>query len=306
MIKLDANGEFDEVRIADFLRGPLMAPFEDVEPAYAALMALQRRCARRFGILRATIRAIQAIGELLRFAEAHGPSKVRIVATSAVRDAANKEIFQAEVKKATGWPLQILNEREEALLIGRGISSDPGLPDRRSFCAIDLGGGSMEYIHYKDGRMERGVSLPLGAVRFTRNLASDGKLPISDLEAESIRKQVTGHLERSSLTGSPNGLLVGCGGAFSVSRAIFADRSGQSDEETSPTLRVSHLQQLYEEIRRIPLAERCEISQLPNGRADILPAALQILLTVAEHFDCKNYHHSHYNLRFGLAATLRP
>ncbi|MEG3114361.1 TauD/TfdA family dioxygenase [Salinicola sp. 4072] len=42
MIKLDANGEFDEVRIADFLRGPLMAPFDDVEPAYAALMALQR------------------------------------------------------------------------------------------------------------------------------------------------------------------------------------------------------------------------------------------------------------------------
>ncbi|GHB16251.1 TauD/TfdA family dioxygenase [Salinicola rhizosphaerae] len=42
MIKLDANGEFDEVRIADFLRGPLMAPFDDVEPAYAALLALQR------------------------------------------------------------------------------------------------------------------------------------------------------------------------------------------------------------------------------------------------------------------------
>ncbi|OLO07207.1 taurine catabolism dioxygenase TauD [Salinicola sp. MH3R3-1] len=41
MIKLDARGEFDEVRIADFLRGPLMAPFDDVEPAYAALMTLQ-------------------------------------------------------------------------------------------------------------------------------------------------------------------------------------------------------------------------------------------------------------------------
>ncbi|MGM8849552.1 TauD/TfdA family dioxygenase [Salinicola halophyticus] len=41
MIKLDARGEFDEVRIADFLRGPLMAPFDDVEPAYKALMTLQ-------------------------------------------------------------------------------------------------------------------------------------------------------------------------------------------------------------------------------------------------------------------------
>lgn len=42
MIKLDARGDYDEVRIADFLRGPLMAPFDDIEPAYAALMALQR------------------------------------------------------------------------------------------------------------------------------------------------------------------------------------------------------------------------------------------------------------------------
>lgn len=41
MIKLDAHGDFDEVRIADFLRGPLMAPFDDIESAYAAVMALQ-------------------------------------------------------------------------------------------------------------------------------------------------------------------------------------------------------------------------------------------------------------------------
>jgi gamma-butyrobetaine dioxygenase len=41
MIKLDARGHYDEVRIADFLRGPLMAPYDDVEPAYAALMTLQ-------------------------------------------------------------------------------------------------------------------------------------------------------------------------------------------------------------------------------------------------------------------------
>ncbi|MGM8932540.1 TauD/TfdA family dioxygenase [Salinicola halophyticus] len=42
MIKLDAQGNYDEVRIADFLRGPLMAPFDDIEPAYAALMTLQK------------------------------------------------------------------------------------------------------------------------------------------------------------------------------------------------------------------------------------------------------------------------
>ncbi|WP_110685439.1 TauD/TfdA family dioxygenase [Salinicola aestuarinus] len=54
MIGLDGEGELDEVRIADFLRGPLLAPFEDVEPAYAALMAVQRLLAEpqfalRFG-----------------------------------------------------------------------------------------------------------------------------------------------------------------------------------------------------------------------------------------------------------------
>ena len=248
--------------------------------------------------------AVEAISDLLAFSSNYHPDTVLVVATSAVRDAVNQDVFQQEVETITGQKLRILHEREEAMFIGRGISCDPDLPNRKSFCAIDLGGGSMEYINYRNGCVEQGVSLPLGAVRLTRNFTTGGTDPITDHEEQLIHEHVGEHLETASLINCKNEFLVGCGGAFSVTRAVFANRTGLSYRETSQIMDVSLLINFYEEIRQLPLVERCQIPHLPEGRADILPVALVVLMSVAEYFKCRHFHHSHYNLRFGLAATL--
>lgn len=248
--------------------------------------------------------AVEAISDLLAFSRNYHPDTVLVVATSAVRDAVNQDAFQQEVETVTGQKLRILSEREEAMFIGRGISCDPDLLNRKSFCAIDLGGGSMEFINYRNGCVEQGVSLPLGAVRLTRNFTTGGTDPITDQEEQAIHEYVREHLETASLINGKNELLVGCGGAFSVTRAVLANRTGLSYRQTSPIMDVSLLRNFYEEIRQLPLVERCQIPHLPEGRADILPAALIVLMTVAEYFKCHHFHHSHYNLRFGLAATL--
>ena len=248
--------------------------------------------------------AVEAINELLAFSRNYHPDTVRVVATSAVRDAVNQEVFQQEVETVTGQKLRILREREEAMFIGRGISCDPDLPNRKSFCAIDLGGGSMECINYRKGCVKQGVSLPLGAVRLTRNFTTGGTNPITDQEEQVIREHVLEQLVAASPINWKNESLVGCGGVFSVTRAIFANRNGLSDSKTSKIMDVSWLRTFYEEIRQLPLLERCQIPHLPEGRADILPVALVVLTSVAEYFKCRFFHHSHYNLRFGLAATL--
>jgi exopolyphosphatase/guanosine-5'-triphosphate,3'-diphosphate pyrophosphatase len=248
--------------------------------------------------------AVEAISDLLAFSRNYHPDTILVVATSAVRDAVNQDAFQQEVETVTGQKLRILREGEEAMFIGRGISCDPDLPNRKSFCAIDLGGGSMECINYHNGCVEQGISLPLGAVRLTRNFTTGGSNPITDHEEQAIHEHVIEHLETASLINFKNELLVGCGGAFSVTRAVFANRTGLSYRQTSPILNVSLLRNFYEEIRQLPLVERCQISHLPDGQADILPVALVVLMTVAEYFKCRHFHHSNYNLRFGLAATL--
>jgi exopolyphosphatase/guanosine-5'-triphosphate,3'-diphosphate pyrophosphatase len=93
-----------------------------------------------------------------------------IVATSAVRDAANRANFAERIRQATGHPLTILSGEHEAQLIGRGLSADPALHGFDAFSHLDLGGGSLECINYRDGELTQAISLQLGAVRLTEQL----------------------------------------------------------------------------------------------------------------------------------------
>ncbi|MFM8618487.1 MAG: Ppx/GppA phosphatase family protein, partial [Opitutaceae bacterium] len=122
--------------------------------------------------------ALAAVRLLAADAAAHGASDLRLVATSAVRDASNGGDFRERVRAATGAAPRILTGDEEAALIGRGLLCDPALRDLRDFTVCDLGGGSLECIGFA-GRAIRGkISLPLGCVRLTERFVSDPAAPV--------------------------------------------------------------------------------------------------------------------------------
>src|ERR1700694_3655158 len=91
---------------------------------------------------------------------------VRVVATSALRDARNSQAFLEWVRSATGWRVEIISGLEEARLIHLGLVSSRRL-DSASTLMIDLGGGSCELTVSSRGQIRDTVSLPLGAVRLT-------------------------------------------------------------------------------------------------------------------------------------------
>src|SRR5277367_2774659 len=91
---------------------------------------------------------------------------VRVVATSALRDARNSQAFLEWVRSATGWRVEIISGVEEARLIHLGLVSSPRV-DSSPTLMIDLGGGSCELTVTQGGHIRDAVSLPLGAVRLT-------------------------------------------------------------------------------------------------------------------------------------------
>ena len=91
---------------------------------------------------------------------------VRVVATSALRDARNSQAFLEWVRSATGWRVEIISGVEEARLIHLGLVSNPRV-DRQAALMMDLGGGSCELTVSRGGQIRDAVSLPLGAVRLT-------------------------------------------------------------------------------------------------------------------------------------------
>src|ERR1700724_736602 len=91
---------------------------------------------------------------------------VRVVATSALRDARNSQAFLEWVRSATGWRVEIVSGVEEARLIHLGIVAS-GRVDHSPTLMIGLGGGSCALTVTQGGHIRDGVSLPLGAVRLT-------------------------------------------------------------------------------------------------------------------------------------------
>src|SRR5262245_20227704 len=118
-------------------------------------------------------RGLSAVQALLEDAMRFNATSTILVATSAVRDAANGADFCDRIKKATHHPIRILSGDEEANLIGRGLVADPALRGLRDFYVFDLGGGSLECLAFLNRTIEQAVSLQLGCVRLTERFVSD-------------------------------------------------------------------------------------------------------------------------------------
>src|ERR1700761_5694472 len=139
----------------------------------------------------ATLRALK---RFQRAAQAHGVDQLRVVATSAMRDARNAPAFQAWVKAETGWNMEIISGLEEGRLIHRGImQTEAGAGGR--VLLIDLGGGSCEITLSEHKRIKETVSAPLGAVRLTEEFLQEDPPPPEGIK--QMRQLIARELRRA-------------------------------------------------------------------------------------------------------------
>lgn len=247
--------------------------------------------------------ACAAVKSLIEEASGYDVEKFFIAATSAVRDASNRDDFIEAIREATGQKLKVLTGDEEAAYIAWGISTDSVLAQYQEFCLADLGGGSLELIHVRNRDIVSKVSLPLGAIRLSQQLLDDMNQPMKSVEMRKIIRRVRKTIDESGFQFPKDvSILAGTGGALTVARAIRASWLGQTEQEAGNSLSLAYLRFLYIELAAMKLEERTKIPPLPAERADIMPAALLILLTVAEMAGAGSYIFSSHNLRYGIAA----
>ena len=247
----------------------------------------------------------KTITELVRLAQGYHPKTIRIVATSAVRDATNSVQFIELVNDAVGIEIRTLSGHEEATYIGKGLGCDPHISTTKRFIQMDIGGGSLELIHFNHGTIDKALSLQLGAVRLTERFITDRDAALSSAEETSIASHVRDALATSGFDfESSTAPLIVTGGAFTVTRAVLAAQVDQSIEERSPVLSHAEISALKTTLMALPLHERMAVPHLPATRADIIPAALITIDTVLDYAARDTVTHSFYNLRYGIAAEL--
>src|SRR5207302_6150261 len=132
---------------------------------------------------------VKVLRRFHRAAQRLAADTVRVVATSALRDARNSRAFLEWVRSATGWKVEIISGLEEARLIHLGLVSSLRVK-ASPVLMIDLGGGSCELTISNKGHIRETVSLPLGAVRLTDEFLRHGPPRKSEL------KQLRGFITR--------------------------------------------------------------------------------------------------------------
>lgn len=250
--------------------------------------------------------AVEAVSALVQTSRTIGSFPLEVVATSAVRDAVNRRDFALKIKSAVGLPLVILTGEEEARGIGRGIGEEPGLDPLSEYTVTDLGGGSLEWIHSQGGEIATALSFDLGAVRLLHRFVQDPDSPLRQTSSEKIRNHCRSVFEERLQKLPPVATRThwGTGGAFTITRLLMATAAGRSFSDQPREIPVSTLADYAAILGDLPLTERKKFPGLPATRADILPVALHIIVTLAEFTGATFFNHSFNNLRMGRLALL--
>ena len=237
----------------------------------------------------AMARTVRAIQDFLAEARALGATDCVAVATSAARDAANRDEFLGQVRHVCGLEVELISGGREAELIFRGVSSDSewsGAP----ILVVDVGGGSAEFIQGVGGKMELFQSLPLGALRLTEKF---GEGRFAEL-CEHLRATLTPALAGYSASRCR---LIGTGGTITTLARI---ECGAVDHAT---ISREKLEALLERLEAMPLAERKKVPGLPPERADIIVAGGVVLLMAMEVLEASELTVSVRNLRYGALVS---
>ncbi|MGM8888722.1 Ppx/GppA phosphatase family protein, partial [Psychrobacter sp. 1U2] len=160
------------------------------------------------------------------------PSRIRVVATNALRQAKNANEFIKRANEILPKPIEIISGREEARLIYLGVSHTNASSDKR--LVIDIGGGSTEFIIGQGFDPLLTESLQMGCVAFTKRFFADGQITKENFNRAIVaaRKEVLAINGQYQKTGWSS--VVGSSGTIKAVRNVLVSK-GWSDEQERVT-----------------------------------------------------------------------
>ncbi len=231
------------------------------------------------------------------------------VATSAVRNARNREEFLGRVKQEVGFDVEVISGEEEARRTMLGIRS--GLPAGISdILGLDIGGGSTEFILDRPGRAPVIRSIEIGVVRLTERLFTQDP-PTAD-EVQAARELIRKETEQATIAlGGRDGVtLVGTAGSITTLAAMAQKLPAYEPARIhNYRLGLETIRGLERELLGRTKAQRRGMPGLEAGREDVVIAGTLILRGVMETLGFTEGLVSDWGLREGvvldLAARLR-
>jgi exopolyphosphatase / guanosine-5'-triphosphate,3'-diphosphate pyrophosphatase len=205
----------------------------------------------------------------------HNVSRVRAVATSAVRDAVNGRNFLSRILNETGITCEIIDGNEEGLLTLAGVTS--GLGCIGNLVLFDIGGGSTEYVLAEAGKPLFTMSLPLGVVRLT-----EGKVSVAAMENKISREleNLANCIDTVGLKAFPSdAILVGTAGTATTLASVDLELIDIDYSAVhGHVMSLESIRRIYELLLPMSPEKRLTVPGMEKGREDLVIAG--ILLTI--------------------------
>jgi exopolyphosphatase/guanosine-5'-triphosphate,3'-diphosphate pyrophosphatase len=253
-------------------------------------------------------RTVAVLREYREVMDRLGVDRVRMTATSAARDAANREEFFRSAGDAIGVEPELLSGDEEGRLAFRGATAELE-PARGPFLVVDIGGGSTEFIAGAgagEGGPDGVVSLDIGCVRVTEKfLTTDPPAPEELSQALSVVRDHLEDVARDLPSAKDARCLVGLAGTVTTVASIEQGLAAYDRDKIHHfVLTRAAAEDVFRTLATEPAAERRHNPGLEPERVDVIVGGAAILVAVMRFFDFDECLVSEADILDGLVMSL--
>lgn len=220
---------------------------------------------------------IEALKYFKNRSDKYGAEKVLAIATSAVRDASNKEAFVKSVKSETGIDIMVIQGQEEAELGIEGVMSELE-DDRKKILVVDIGGGSTELVLGSKQGIEYSISINAGTVRLTEQFVKAN--PICEDDIKKMKKKLSELFKEplDYLADKKIDKVIAIGGTATTVGAIYHSLSIYNTEIVHNTcIQRNFITDTFNRLKAMTVQERYEVKGLQKERADVIPSGIFIM-----------------------------
>jgi exopolyphosphatase/guanosine-5'-triphosphate,3'-diphosphate pyrophosphatase len=253
----------------------------------------------------ALARTLAVLGRFARRARALGVERLRVGATSAVRDAANRDAFVDGVRRVAGVDPEIVDGTAEAGLsfLGGTRGLDPA---EGPFLVLDIGGGSTEFVvGRRPGAADDAISTQMGSVRLTERLVAHDPPTGEDLDA--LRAEIVARLDEAdaAVPVARARTFVSVAGTATTLQALSLGLTRYDPDRIHRTwLARDEVDRLARELASRTNAERAALPVMAPGRGDVIVAGAEILSAVMHRWGFERTLVSETDILDGLAFEL--
>jgi exopolyphosphatase / guanosine-5'-triphosphate,3'-diphosphate pyrophosphatase len=253
---------------------------------------------------------LRALKRFQRSVQSYGVDQIRVVATSAMRDARNAQAFIAWVQAETGWTVEVISGLEEGRLIHHGVMAVEQDASGRVIL-VDVGGGSCEITLSNQKRIVDTISLPLGAVRLTQEfLPSDPPAPkeIARMKQFIARELRRAHKLMNAHAGKEISVIATSGTAAALSeanRSLTKQAAQGTKQKQAPDLTATRgVRRLAEKLVKLKNNERSLMPGIGPRRSEIIIAGAYVFAELLESLCLPGFRYSPSGLRDGVLAQM--